>query len=68
MNHVEEYEQNRNDFNNINIKIPLYLEQKNLTARSANIYAPLLPKFRSTYLRTAVVSTVIKLLQAGLKS
>ena len=68
MNRVKDYEQNRNDFNNINIKIPLYVEQKNLTARSAKIYAPLLHKFRSTCLRTAVVSTVIKLLQAGRKS
>ena len=68
MKRVEDYEQNRNEFNNINIKIPLYLEQKDLTARSAKIYAPLLPQFRSTCLRTAVVSTVIQILQAGLKN
>ena len=68
MNCVKDYEQNRNDFNNINIKIPRNLEQKSLMARSAKIYAPLLHKFRSTWLRTAVVSIVIKLLQAGRKS
>ena len=62
----EDNEQNRKDFNNI--KIPLYLMQQNLSLRSATFYVPLLPEWRSTFLRTSSVSNVIKILQAGLKS
>ena len=49
-------------------KIQLYLEQHTLTLRSAKIYAPLLPQCTSTGLKTAALSTVVKLLQAELKS
>ena len=63
----ENNQQNRKDFNDIK-KLSLYLKQKNLTLRSAQIYAHLSPEGRSTCLRTVAVSTVIKLLQAGLKS
>ena len=42
-------------------------EPQNFTVRSAKIYAPLLPECRSKCLRITAVSTVIKLLKAGLK-
>ena len=67
MDLVEDNEQNRKDYNNIN-KIPHYMEQHKLTLISANIYVHPLPECRSTCMRTAAVSTVIKLFQAGLKS
>ena len=33
MNYIEEYEQNRNDFDNINMKIPLYLEAEKFNCK-----------------------------------
>ena len=62
----EDDEQNKRGFNNK--KNTTQLMQQNLTLRSAKIYVYLLPECRSTCLKTAAVSTVIKLLQAGLKS
>ena len=49
-------------------KIPLYSEQQTFNLRSAKIYAHLLPECRSTCLGITAVSTVLKLLQAGLKN
>ena len=64
MDLVEGNEQNRKDFNIMGKKI-LYLEEQNFTVRKAKIYAHLLSECRSTCLRAAAVSNVIKLLQAG---
>ena len=64
----EDNEQKRKDFNNIYFLNTTLSGAAKFNLRSAKIYAPLLPECRSTCLRTAAVSTVIKLLQAGLKS
>ena len=68
MNCVKDYEQNRNDFNNTNVKNTTLFGADKFNCKKCKDLCASFTQIQENMLEvTAVVSTVIKLLQAGLK-